>query len=53
MELVEAVTELFRNYWEGIVHRYGGGMSIVKMSMKLVHIREKDLSPMQVYYYFS
>ena len=33
MELVEAVTDLFRRDWEGLMQRVGGGGSVVTNEM--------------------
>ena len=33
MELVEAVTDLFRRDWEGLMQRVGGGGSVVMNEM--------------------
>ena len=33
MELVEAVTDLFRRDWEGLMQRVGGGESVVTNEM--------------------
>ena len=30
MEILEAITEMFKDYWEVLVNRLGGGWSVVK-----------------------